>query len=128
MVERGVLPSRLNVVADVLEKRSEEVIAAYEKRLLAMDSPLSAGAETRDQVMAQADAVLKEVVADLRGREASTSGVQQSEDRLSENIGVSRASGNVHAVHSLRAVVAFSEAALSVIVDNLPPSSTLVAK
>lgn len=125
MVERGVLPSHLNVVADVLERCSEEVIAAYEKRLLAMDSPLIAEAETREQVMAQADAVLKEVVADLRRREASPSGMQQSEDRLSENIGVSRASGNVHAVHSLRAVVAFSEAALSVIVDKLPPSSTL---
>lgn len=125
MVERGVLPSHLNAVADVLEKRSEEVIAAYEKRLIAMDSPLIAEAETRDQVVAQADAVLKEIVADLRKRETSPSDMQPSEDRLSENIGVSRASGNVHAVHSLRAVVVFSEAALSVVVDNLPPSSTL---
>ena len=125
MVERGVLPSHLNVVADVLERHSEEVIAAYEKLLLAIESPLIVEAETREQVMAQADAVLKEVVSDLRGREASPSGMQSSEDHLSENIGVSRASGNVHAVHSLRAVVVFSEAALSVIVDNLPPSPTL---
>jgi len=125
VVERGVLPSHLNAVADELERRSEEVIVAYGQRLLAMESPLIAEAEMREQVMAQADAVLREVVADLRGRGASPSGTQQSEDRLSENIGVSRASGNVHAVHSLRAVVAFSEAALSVIVNNLPPTSTL---
>ena len=123
MVERGVLPSPLNAVADVLETRSEEVIAAYEERLLAMKSPLIAEAETRKQVMAQARAVLKEVVANLHGIEAP-SDKPQGEDRLSETIGVSSASGNVHAVHSLRAVVAFSEAALSVIVDNLPPSPT----
>lgn len=123
MAERGVLPSRLSVVVAVLEARSEEVIAAYEERLVAMKSPLVVEAETREQVMAQADAVLKEVVADLRGQEAPY-GTEQSEDRLSENIGISRASGKVHAVHSLRAVVAFSEAALSVVVDNLPPSPT----
>ena len=124
MTERGVLPSYLNAAANILETRSEEIIAAYEERLLAMKSPLITEVETREQVMAQARSVLKEVAADLRGREAA-SGTQQSEDRLSEAIGVSRASGNVHAVHSLRAVVAFSEAALSVIVSNLPPSSTL---
>jgi signal transduction histidine kinase len=123
VVEREILPSHLNAVADVLEARSEEVIAAYEERLLAMKSPLIAEAETRKQVMAQARAVLKEVVANLHGIEAP-SDKPQGEDRLSETIGVSRASGNVHAVHSLRAVVAFSEAALSVIVDNLPPSPT----
>lgn len=126
MAERGVLPGRLNVVIGVLETRSEEVIAAYEERLFAMKSPLVVEAETREQVMAQADAVLKEVVADLRRQEApyGTESPEQSEDRLSENIGISRASGKVHAVHSLRAVVAFSEAALSVVVDNLPPSPT----
>ena len=124
MIERGVLPSQLNEVADILETHSEEVVGTYESRLLAMKSPLIAEAETREQVMEQARAVLKEVAADLRGREAASS-AQRSEDDLSETIGVSRACGNVHAVHSLRAVVAFSEAALSVVVENLPQSSTL---
>ncbi|MEJ7870631.1 MAG: sensor histidine kinase [Rubrobacteraceae bacterium] len=124
MIERGVLPKQLNAVAEVIEARSEEVVAAYEERLLAMKSPLIAEAETREQVMEQARAVLVEVATDLRGRKAAPD-AQQSEDSLSENIGASRASGNVHAVHSLRAVVAFSEAALSVVVDNLPPSSSL---
>ena len=89
-----------------------------------MKSPLVAEAETREQLRSQARSILKEVAADLRGREAP-SATQQSEDHLSENIGVSRASGNVHASESLRAVVALSEAALLVVVDGLPPSSTL---
>jgi len=124
VIENGALSTNLDAAAEVLEARSEEVIAVYEKRLLAIKSPLIAEVETREQVMMQARAVLKEVAANLRGREES-SVTQRSEDRLSETIGASRASGSVHAVHSLRAVVAFSEAALSVIVDNLPPSSTL---
>jgi hypothetical protein len=46
VVERGLLPSRLSAVVDVLETRSEEVIAAYQERLLAIKSPLIAEAET----------------------------------------------------------------------------------
>lgn len=124
MVEHEALPAHLNIVVDILETHFEEVILTYEERLLTIGSPLVAEAQMREQVKAQARSVLKEVVSDLRGPEAP-SGMQQSEDRLSETIGVSRASGNVHAIHSLRAVVAFSEAALSIVVDNLPPSSTL---
>lgn len=125
MIERGVLPEQLNAVAEILETRSEEVVTAYEERLIAIKSPLIAESETREQVMEQARAVIVEVATDLRGREAAPPDAQQREDSLSENIGASRASGNVHAVHSLRAVVAFSEAALSVVVDNIPPSSSL---
>ncbi len=120
MIEHGALPGH-SIVADILETRFEEVIAAYEERLLAIGSPLLAEAETREQVMAQARSVLKEVTAVLRGREVP-SDMQQTAARLSETIGASRASGNVHAFHSLRAVVAFSEAALSVLVNDLPPS------
>jgi signal transduction histidine kinase len=120
--ESGTLPRYLGTAARVLEARFEEVFAAYEKRLLAMDSPLVAEAETREQLRAQARSILGEVAAHLRGR-GMPSGTQQS-DHLSESIGVSRARGNVHASESLRAVVALSEAALSVVVDNLPPSPT----
>lgn len=124
MVEHEALPAHLNIVVDILETHFEEVIVTYEERLLTIGSPLVAEAQMREQVKAQARSVLKEVVSDLRGPEAP-SGMQQSEERLSETIGVSRASGNMHAIHSLQAVVAFSEAALSIVVDNLPPSSTL---
>jgi signal transduction histidine kinase len=124
VIKHETLPSYLSEAAKVLEARFEEIFAAYEERLLIMKSPLVAEAETREQLRAQARSILKEVAADLRGREAP-SGKQQSEDRLSENIGVSRASGNVHASESLRAVVALSEAALFVVVDDLPSSPTL---
>ena len=121
MIEHGALPGHPSIPADILELHFEEVIAAYQERLLAIGSPLVTEAKTREQVMAQARSVLREVTAALRGQEASAD-MQQSATNLSENIGVSRASGNVHAFHSLRAVIAFSEAALSVVVDNLPPS------
>ena len=111
-----------NASADILEERLEEVIEAYEGLLLKMGSPLVAEEETREQLKGQARLVLREVVASLRG--VGTPGPQQDEDGLSETIGVSRASANVHAIHSLRAVVAFSEAALSVLVAHLPPSPT----
>jgi len=124
VIEHGALPSHLSIAGEILEARFEEVIAAYEERLLDIGSPLITEAKTREQVMAQACSVLEEVTAILHGREVP-SDVQQSGAHLSDNIGVSRASSNVHAFHSLRAVVAFSEAALSVLVNNLPPSSTL---
>ncbi|MCA1715934.1 MAG: histidine kinase [Actinobacteria bacterium] len=123
MIEHGALPGHLIAAADVLETRFEEVIAAYEERLLAIQSPLLGETKTREQVMAQARSVLAEVTVNLRGREVPPD-VQQSAVRLSETIGASRASGSVHAFHSLRAVVAFSEAALSVLVENLPASQT----
>jgi signal transduction histidine kinase len=124
VIEHGALPSHLISAADVLETHFEEVISAYEGLLLAIGSPLLDEAKTREQVLAQARSVLIEVTANLRGREMP-SDIQQSAARLSETIGAARASSNVHAFHSLRAVVAFSEAALSVLVSYLPPSPTL---
>lgn len=124
MITRGDFTSHLSAAAEILEARFEEVFAAYEERLLAMGSPLLDEAETREQARAQACSILKEVTANLRGREA-TSEMRQSAARLSDTIGVSRARGNVHACESLLAVVALSEATLSVVVDNLAPSPTL---
>ncbi|MBV9453201.1 MAG: sensor histidine kinase [Rubrobacter sp.] len=123
MIGHETFTGHLDMVADLLEARLEEVIAIYEERLRAIRSPLISETETREQVMAQARSVLKEVTGTLRGRGMS-SDMQQGAAYLSENIGVSRASGSVHAFHSLRAVVAFSEATLAVLVDNLPPSPT----
>jgi signal transduction histidine kinase len=88
-----------------------------------MGSSLVAEAETREQLRTHAISTLTEVAANLRGLEAPSS-MEQREDQLSETIGSSRASANVHASESLRAVVALSEATLSVVVDNLPPSPT----
>jgi signal transduction histidine kinase len=123
VIEYGALPRHLSIVVEILETRFEEVIAAYEERLLDIGSPLITEAKAREQVMAQARSVLEEVTSVLHGREIP-SDVQQRAADLSDNIGVSRASGNVHAFHSLRAVVAFSEATLAVLADNLPQSST----
>ncbi|MDQ3864907.1 MAG: histidine kinase, partial [Actinomycetota bacterium] len=123
VIEHRAFSDYLSVAAEALEARFEEIIAAYEELLLAMGSPLITEAKTREQLRAHARSTLEEVAANLRGLEVSP-GTEQSEDNLSETIGSSRASGNVHASESLRAVAALSEATLSVVVDNLPPSST----
>ena len=122
MLENEILPGHLNEAAKVLEPCFEDIFLAYEERLLAINSPLVAEAETREQLREQARSILQEVAADLRGREAPTDAPQ---DHLSEAIGVSRARGNVHASESLRAVVALSEAALLVVSAHLPSSSNL---
>jgi hypothetical protein len=69
VIEHGALPTRLNAAADILETHFEEVIAAYEERLLATGSPLIVEAKTHEQVMTQARSVLKEVTTVLRRRE-----------------------------------------------------------
>lgn len=122
MIERGTLPGHLSAAAEILESRFEEIFATYEERLLAMGSPLVAEVETREQLRAQARSILGEVAADLRGQE--TPSRMQQKDALSETIGASRASKSVHASESLRAVAALSESALSVVIENLPPSPT----
>lgn len=128
MAGSGALQDHLSAAADILEGRSREVIEAYEKRLVEVGSPLVAEEQASEQLRAQAHAVLLEVAASLRGRQPHPGARRDDEDDLSETIGVSRASANVHAIHSLRAVVAFSEAALSVVAENLPPSPTLPAE
>lgn len=124
MLEARTSQAYLSEVADVLETRSEEIIAAYERRLLNMDSPLVAKASTREQLKAQAHSVLRDVAMTLRGQEGSSRTAPPDGDPLSEGIGASRARERVHASESLRAVTALSEAALSEVVDNLPPSQT----
>jgi signal transduction histidine kinase len=84
-----------------------------------MQSPLVAEVATREQLKAQARSVLEEVASSLRAPEKAS---WTQEDQLSKTIGISRARKNVHATESLRAVVALSEAALSVVVDNLSHS------
>jgi signal transduction histidine kinase len=123
MFEQELVPCHLRAAVEVLETRFEEIFAAYEEGLLAIESPLVAQAETREQLRTQARSILGEVASNLRGGEVP-SGTQQNKDQLSEAIGVSRARGNVHASESLRAVAALSEAALSVVLENLPPSSS----
>lgn len=121
MTERRVSRDHLNSAADVLEAHFEVIFVSYEERLRAIESPLIADAATREQLRAQARAVLEDVATNLRGQEEQ-SGARNNGDPLSESIGVSRAREGVHPGESLRAAAALSEAALSIVVDNLPPS------
>jgi len=121
MVEYEVRTSHLCAAAGVLETHFEEILAAYEERLLTMSNPLAAEEETREQLRAHAHSVLEEVAVNLRGREVPST---QQEDHLPEIIGILMARKGVHPSESHRDVVAFSEAALPVVVDNLPTSQT----
>lgn len=121
MLENRVSPGNLARIASVLEDCFEEIYDAYEKRLLDMGSPLVVRPEIRAQIRAQAWSVLEEVARSLRdqGREAEGA---RPEGGLAVEIGVSRATEGVHAIESLRAVVALSEAALLAVIDSLPRS------
>lgn len=109
--------------ADILEAHSEEILAAYDRRLLVMGSPLVMEASMRERLKAQARPMLEDVARNLRGQRAP-SRVEREEDALSAGIGAARAREGVHASESLRAVAALSEAALTVVVDKLPTSET----
>ncbi len=113
----------MDMVADVLEARLEEVLSGYERRLTDMDSPLIAEPAARRQLRAQARAILEDVATDLRGRKDPPER-QGNENHLSKAVGISRARELVHPSESIRAVTALSEATLSVAVENLPPSNT----
>lgn len=122
-MERTAPRQHLRRIADALEARSGEAVALYERRLVEMDSSLVAAPVMREQLEAQARSVLEDVVRDLRGQEKRLESRQ--DDSLSATIGASRALEGVHPSESLRAVVALSEAALSVAAEHLtPPSPT----
>lgn len=123
VTERRAAHSYLSGAADVLEARFEEIFVSYEQQLVDMENPLVAEAATREQLRMQAQSILEEVAKDLRGQE-DPSEAQKNEGSPSASIGTSRARGSVHPSESLRAATALSEAALVVVVDNLPSSTS----
>jgi signal transduction histidine kinase len=123
MTERGASRGDLRRAAEILEARSEEIVAAYEMRLLEEGSPLISCATTREQLKSQARSILGEVAGSLRGERVEARD-EREVNGLSASIGATRASEGVHASESLRAVAVLSEAALSAVVEELPPSGT----
>jgi signal transduction histidine kinase len=118
-----VLASHLDAAAEVLEERFEEVLEVYEEQLLTMGSTLVAEAETHQQLRLQAHCVLKEVIKRL-GTSRTPSGTQQWGNRLPETLEVPKARSDLQAREALEVGMALSNAALSVVIDNLPQSLT----
>ena len=118
-----VLASHLGAAAEVLEERFEEVLEVYEEQLFAMGSTLVAEAETHEQLRVQARRVLKQVTKRL-GTVEAPSGIQQRGNQLPEILEAFKARRDLQARESLEVGVALSNAALSVVVDNLPQSLT----
>jgi len=123
MTECGTPRGDLRRAAEILEAHSEEIVAAYKGRLLDEGSPLISCAATREQLESQARSILREVAGSLRGEQAEVR-EEREVDGLSASIGTARACEGVHASESLRAVAFLSEAALSAVVEELPPSGT----
>ena len=122
MVEHEVLASHLDAAAEVLEEHFEEVLELYEEQLLAMGSTLVAEAQTHGQLRVQARCVLQEVMKRL-GRVEAPSGIQQQRaNQLPETLEEFMACRDLQAREFLEVGVALSNAALSVVVDNLPQS------
>lgn len=122
MLEHDSPPGHLIRAASVLETHVEEILEAYERRLEIMRSPLISSPEARAQLRAQALSVLREVASALRGESPFVNAFDA--DSLSQDIGISRAREGVHAIESLKAVIALSEAALLAVADDLPHSRT----
>src|SRR5215212_10712889 len=119
MIGYDVLASHLDTAAEVLEEHFEEVLEVYEEQLLIMGSTLVAEAETHEQLRLQAHCVLKEVIKRL-GTSRTPSGTQQWGNQLPETLGASKARSDLQARESLEFGMALSNAALSVVIDNLP--------
>lgn len=105
--------------ADILEKHNQQIMADYEQRLHAMDSPLVTDKEMWDQVEMQAHSVLEETARSLR-KHGSTQGLMDT--RLSWTIGEWRAREGVHPSESFRAVAALCGATLDVVAEHLSTS------
>jgi len=124
VIEYEVLASHLAAAAEVLEERFEEVLEVYEEQLLRMGSTLVAEAEAYEQLRVHAYCVLKEVTKSLGRVESPSCMQQQRGNQLPETIGAFMACRDLQARESLEVGVALSNAALSVVVDNLPESLT----
>jgi signal transduction histidine kinase len=123
VIEYDVLASHLDAAAEVLEERFEEVLEVYEEQVLIMGSTLVAEAETYEQLRVQAHCVLKEVIKRL-GTAKTPASIQQQGNQLPETLEAPKARSDLQAREALEVGMALSNAALSVVVDNLPQSLT----
>lgn len=116
-------PGGLAQAASVLERHREEIVSEFRKRLQERESTLLSGSHTTaDQLEAQARAIIEDTARLIRKEESEAP--WESEERLSETVGSSRARERVHPSESLQAVLELSEAALRVISQELPSGTS----
>lgn len=113
--------SLLAQAATILESRCDEIVAYYEELLRGIGSPLLGYAESGEQLKTQAKSAVLGAAESLRGVDPSP---PLKEGRLSESIGTSRARLGVHPSESLRAAGKLSEAALLVLLKELPDAAS----
>ncbi|MFC0437071.1 sensor histidine kinase [Kutzneria buriramensis] len=92
-----------SVVADILDRECGAIVVRYEAELRAMGSRLLQDPRTQEECFRQARGIISDIARSLRGE--TTLGL-----RLSKDIGLSRASNNIHPSESLRAAMALFEA------------------
>jgi signal transduction histidine kinase len=107
--------------ARILDERFGEIFEAYERRLREINSLLVVGdGTTKEQLEANARAVLGRAAKVLRGEERSLLAV---EEEIYRNIESSEEPLNPHPDESFRAGVALCKAAVTAVVRNLTPGS-----
>lgn len=114
-------PTRLGWVVDVLARNREVILSDFEARLCTIQSPLVSNLQASEQLKVQAHAIIEDVIELFRTEPVS---IQQSEDRLSEAIGISRAGTRMHPSVSLRAALELSDAMLFAVLKELPPHAS----
>lgn len=107
----------LSPAADVLQYYREEILSDYKRRLGALGSPLLADSHAAGQLEAQARAIIEDAAGLLRGEIEPS----QEKEQFSGAVGASRAKERVHPSKSLQAALELSEAALSVLYQELQP-------
>lgn len=102
--------SSASEVADILDRECDAVIVRYEAELSIMGSRLLQDPRTQEECFRQARGIISDIARSLRGEPALGLG-------LSKDIGVSRASNNIHPSESLRAAMALFEAITTTVAD-----------
>lgn len=116
--QRGAGPSRSDLARSIEADRAK-ILQTYERYLDASHSPLARDPVSREQIIANADQILTDVIESVRAGEVR---VDEDNLMLAREIGLSRATRGTHPRESLHAAIVFFEIALIGIAPYLSPS------
>jgi signal transduction histidine kinase len=107
---------RVRHIPPSVAARADEIVGRLEERLRLLDSPLLASADARQQLESQVRSILTAMATRL----ATPDDAEPAETALSLEIGSARATAEIHPRESLRAAALLFEAALPVVLHELP--------
>lgn len=104
--------------ADRMEANREQILEAYEQRLLSTDSLLARDTLALQQTLTNASHIISDVVASIR---VGAVHVDENYHLIAWEIGVTRAADGVHPKESLQAASAFFQTALELMAKLIDP-------